>query len=377
MVSTRAKSRKGLESQACEQEIPQSVKPDVSHARHVRFESPSESESTTESLFQSRNPPLTRDGGYEPAELPFGTGLRGRTPPLTRGTLVPPENLETELGNAVNRRLEAARTFLSTQEVSHTWGFESQYEQIDDFLRMLSDKKIPCDLQLYETVRLMVKVHHGHISKQSGVIVPYGERKDFVISHRLPTTDPVQRVTTAMALRREDHPPFSIKAHADDAQFFRELNGDDDIGEMLRLNQRKAYTKGLFDTGFAAKKGPEEAFDERATERGRQAAALQIALQSFAGGLIQHYGDQDHRVMDFPKEPVPDAVDPVLSSSVSDSMRRATEQLRKRKCYDKDGMRKFHSISFSTLLPFVITFRKRTDSLTDVDERKQRTEQCI
>lgn len=349
MVSTRAKSRKGW---ATEEETKQSSRTSTG-GRHVRFWE------SAESNLDSTHKPLPR------SRIPLD---REEEPPLDTNNSMAhaPFDLGAQLANAVNHRLEAARSFFSTQEVSHTWDFESRFEEIDGFLRMLSNKKVSCDVRLYETVKLMADVHRGRIQKASGGLLPYGIKgKEMLISTRLPTTNPVERVHTAMELRRQDRPPFTIKLRKDDPQFFSTLHVNDEIGELLRLNQRKAYMKGIFDTGFAANnaEGADETFDARATDRGRQAAALQIALQSFGGCMVQHFGDQDHQVMDWPRAAIPEPVEPVLSPT--DSMQDTLEKLRKRRwdSGNKDKLSKLFSFSLSLSLMRtggVVMYQNRT-----------------
>jgi hypothetical protein len=239
---------------------------------------------------------------------------------------------EIELQATVNDRLKEARLFLADEDLNFHKDFEAKVQEIDDLLRRLSEKEIPCDVQLYEEVKLMMKVHHDRMDTQSGMLVPFNEPKNLPFSRRLPTEDPIQKAMAALAYRKDDHPPFTLKTNSDDTEFWKAINGKDKQGEILRLKQVQACLSSLTEPSSTIKQLPEEDFANRASNRGKQATALQIALQSFARNHEQHFGDKlENRVIDTPKVDVIAPKEPVLSSIGNESINRVAEQIRRRK----------------------------------------------
>ena len=225
-----------------------------------------------------------------------------------------------------DERLEQARIFLSDEDVNVNQGFARRHQEIDAYLRRISDEKIPCDAQVYRDVKNMLFVHKMRMEKQryeGNRPIDYNRLPKH--SQRLGLRDTSKRANFRGAPLREDRPPFTIERKPDQQDFLRAFRADTEQGRALRALEAAAYDATLVDsslvneyleeraTAHETEDDRTERFNIRATKRGRRRAAVQIALRSFARNCEQHFaGGWDHRVVRLPPPPVEEPAEPIM-----------------------------------------------------------------
>ncbi|KAK2767716.1 hypothetical protein FQN54_003874 [Arachnomyces sp. PD_36] len=120
---------------------------------------------------------------------------------------------------------------------------------------------------------------------------------------RLPPSDPSKVTKLQGQLQNNDLFPFTIEEGTDDEAFFASFNDAGDEGTHLRRIDREGFNDIMSCPSLAQRNAslPSETFEERAKKRGRDSAALQLALRMFCRNYEQHYGSlADQRLVDFP-----------------------------------------------------------------------------
>lgn len=234
-----------------------------------------------------------------------------------------------------DERLEQARIFLSDEDVNLNQDFARKHQEIDAYLRRISDEKIPCNAQVYSEVKTMLFVHQMRMDKQryqGNRPIDYSRLPKN--SQRLGLRDTSERASLRGAPLREDHPPFTIERKDDQQDFLRAFRANTERGRALRAREAAAYDATILDSTLvneyyeerAADDEPEEGkierFNVRATKRGRRRAAVQIALRSFARNGEQHFaGGWDHRVVRLPPPPVEEPAEPTMFAPLDKEQR--------------------------------------------------------
>lgn len=222
----------------------------------------------------------------------------------------------------VDERLMQARNFLSDEDFSLSEKYRKHYWEIESLLCTLSDEKIPCDSSLFRQVRDMLRVHKARMDNPTAELV--GSRQLTRYSTRLPTKDPAGMVVARHALRKEDHPPFTIDRKPDHALFVRAFRTNDKAGKRLREVERLAYFQTLKNPSLANEDLEENTYEERALKRGRRRAALQLALRAIGGNEEQTFeAGSTHRIVSLPQPPVVKAEEPRMCQALPESERPA------------------------------------------------------
>ena len=225
-----------------------------------------------------------------------------------------------------DERLEQAKIFLSDEDINVNQGFAQKHQQIDTYLRRISDEKIPCNAQIYREVKSMLLVHKARMDKQryeGNRPTDYGLLPKY--SQRLGLRDTSERAKLRGAPLREDHPPFTIERKSDQIEFLRAFRAKTEQGRALRALEAAAYDETLLDSSLVneyleektvaneTENDKAERFSVRARKRGRRRAAVQIALRSFAQNSEQHFaGGWDHRVVRPPAPPMVEPAEPIM-----------------------------------------------------------------
>lgn len=223
-----------------------------------------------------------------------------------------------------DERLEQAKIFLSDEDVNVNYEFARKHQEIDAYLRRISDEQTPCNAEVYREVKDMVFVHKMRMDKQKyqgNRPIDYNRLPKH--SQRLGLRDTSERASLRGAPLREDHPPFTIERKDDQQEFLRAFRANNERGRALRDLEAAAYNATLLDPALVNEYLEERAeadetedekaerLDTRATKRGRHRAAVQIALRSFARNCEQHFaGGWDHRVVRLPPPPVEEPPEP-------------------------------------------------------------------
>lgn len=140
---------------------------------------------------------------------------------------------------------------------------------------------------------------HVHCNEDKGHISYHGDQS----FPRLPPSDPEREIRLQGQLQNNDLFPFSLEERSDDEAFFAAFNDRGDEGAYLRRLDRDGFNEIMSCPSLASRKPhlPDETFEQRAKKRGRDSAALQLALRLFCGNHEQHYGSlADQRLVDFP-----------------------------------------------------------------------------
>lgn len=225
-----------------------------------------------------------------------------------------------------DERLEQARIFLSDEDVNVNYEFARKHQEIDAYLRRISDEQTSCNAEVYREVKDMLFVHRMRMDKQKyegNRAIDYNRLPKH--SQRLGLRDTSERASLRGAPLREDHPPFTIERKHDQQGFLRAFRANNERGRALRDLEAAAYNATLLDSALVNEYLEERAeadetedhkaerFDTRATKRGRRRAAVQIALRSFARNCEQHFaGGWDHRVVRLPPPPVEEPPEPTM-----------------------------------------------------------------
>lgn len=130
--------------------------------------------------------------------------------------------------------------------------------------------------------------------------VPYDEDQSYP---RLPPSDPARITKLRGQLQNNDLFPFSIEECSDDDAFFAAFKDSGEEGTHLRRLDSDGFNEIMSCPRLARQNSqlPTETFERRARKRGRDSAALQLALRLFCGNYEQHYGSlADQRLVDFP-----------------------------------------------------------------------------
>ncbi|KAI9872827.1 MAG: hypothetical protein M1830_001147 [Pleopsidium flavum] len=252
----------------------------------------------------------------------------GQQVPLTASNLAqlnPRKEKYVQPPATIDERLAQARNFLSDEDVNLCKEFTEFHQLVDDLLRALSEERQQCDVNLYNQVQDMMRVHQRRMNKlkyplaeqvKPGLLRPY--------SSRLPSNDPTAMAQARLAFRKEDHAPFTIDRKPDHARFVRPFRTIDDTGRNLRKIESDAYYQTLLEPGLVNAYVEENSFEQRALKRGRRRAALQKALRAFADNREQHFkGGWMHRVVSLPQPPAATFNEPQMSQSALESERPA------------------------------------------------------
>jgi len=225
----------------------------------------------------------------------------------------------------VDERLMQARNFLSDEDFSLSEKYRKHYWEIESLLCTLSDEKIPCDSSLFRQVRDMLRVHKARMIRLDNPIAELVDSRQLTrYSTRLPTQDPAGMEVARHALRKEDHPPFTIDRKPDHAQFVRAFRTDDKAGKRLREVERLAYFQTLKNPSLANEDLKENTYEERALKRGRRRAALQLALRAIGGNEEQTFeAGSTHRIVSLPQPPTVKAEEPRMCQALPESERPA------------------------------------------------------
>lgn len=138
---------------------------------------------------------------------------------------------------------------------------------------------------------------------------------------RLPPSDPAKVTKLQGQLQNDDLFPFSLEEGSDDEAFLAAFNDSGDEGTNLRRFDRDGFNEVISCPSLAARNPdlPDETFEQRAKKRGRDSAALQLALRLFCRNYEQHYGSLvDQRLVDFPPTLTP-RIKQLKESSVRDA----------------------------------------------------------
>lgn len=225
-----------------------------------------------------------------------------------------------------DERLEQARIFLSDEDVNVNYEFARKHQEIDAYLRRISDEQTSCNAAVYREVKDMVFVHKMRMDTQKyegNRAIDYNRLPKH--SQRLGLRDTSERASLRGAPLREDHPPFTIERKDDQQEFLHAFRAKNERGQALRDLEAAAYNATLFDSALVNEYLEErveadetenhkaERFDTRATKRGRRRAAVQIALRSFARNCEQHFaGGWNHRVVRLPPPHVEEPPEPTM-----------------------------------------------------------------
>lgn len=205
-----------------------------------------------------------------------------------------------------------------------TRDFEIHHKQIDDYIRKLADDEIECDVGVYKQVRNMLRVHQARTDKLKN---PDLERTQHLpaalLSQRLSLGEIDDRTAIPGAPLRDDLPPFTIEGPANQDLFRQTLRGSTSQGQKLRGLENEGYREVLRDPSVVndvleerVSMSQDEIFNIRATKRGRQRAAIEISLRSFATNDEQHYqGGWQHNYLRLPSEPLVRRPESVLTVS--------------------------------------------------------------
>lgn len=225
----------------------------------------------------------------------------------------------------VDERLMQARNFLSDEDFSLSEKYRKHYWEIESLLCTLSDEKIPCDSSLFRQVRDMLRVHKARMDQLDNPTAELvGSRQLTRYSTRLPTKDPAGMVVARHALRKEDHPPFTIDRKPDHTLFVRAFRINDKAGKRLREVERLAYFQTLKNPSLANEDLEENTYEERALKRGRRRAALQLALRAIGGNEEQTFeAGSTHRIVSLPQPPTVKAEEPRMCQALPESERPA------------------------------------------------------
>lgn len=154
---------------------------------------------------------------------------------------------------------------------------------------------------------------HVHYEEDEEYI-PYNEDQTYP---RLPPSDPARVTKLRGQLQNNDLFPFSIEEYSDDDAFFAAFNDSGDEGTYLRRLDSDGFNEIMTCPSLARRNPrlPNETFEQRAKRRGRESAALQLALRLFCGNYEQHYGSlADQRLVDFPPTLASEAKEPKKTS---------------------------------------------------------------
>ena len=220
----------------------------------------------------------------------------------------------------VNEKLNQMRVFLSDEDINQDRDFEKHHKAVEKFLRKILDDKVECDVMLYNRVREMLQVHQSRMDSQhyqsciNARIVPIAP-----FSRRLALD--ASRASILGVPLREDRPPFTIERPIDQSLFLDQLHGRTSRGEELQKIESQGHSEVL--TNLTTIKdaldenglpNQEDIFNVRARKRGRQRAAIELALRSFASNHEQNYvGGWQYNFVRLPPKPQPRRPKSVLS----------------------------------------------------------------
>lgn len=241
-------------------------------------------------------------GPHDP--LTFGN-LDGWNGPSETYVLPPP---------TVEDRLKQALNYLSDEDANLCMKFPEQHRQVEDFLRTLAKDKTPCDSGLYRQVRAMLDIHRDRMDKLHDPVPDHVDTTLLIPwSARLPSGHPEAKAAAHETFRRDDHAPFTLDRKHDQADFVRSLRSKDKDGETIRKAERIAYSQAMQSRKYVVEEVDGTSFEKRAKARGRRRAAVQNALNMFAGNEEQQFeGGWLHRVVSLPQPPISGPEEPQM-----------------------------------------------------------------
>lgn len=197
----------------------------------------------------------------------------------------------------VHDRLNQARIFLSDEDVYLTPEFDIRHNQIDNYIRKLADDQIECDVGVYNEVQDMLRVHEARMKKLKNQGLEWTEHLPAAsLSQRLSLGEIDAQTAIPGAPLRSDHPPFTTERPPNLNLFLRTLHSSGPHGQKLRKIESEGRQEVLRDPSVVNdvleerdSASQDEAFEILARRRGRQRAATEIALRSFATNEEQHY----------------------------------------------------------------------------------------
>ncbi|MCJ1470925.1 hypothetical protein MMC07_009573 [Pseudocyphellaria aurata] len=212
-------------------------------------------------------------------------------------------------GTTVNERLNQARIFLSDEDVNTSLSFEIHHKRIDNYLRKLAEEEVECDVNVYNEVQCMLRVHKTRIDKQKHLNLNFFEHVPAArLSQRLSLGELDDRTAITGGPLQDDNPHFSTQRPPNLSLFLKNLHDDTTLGQKLRKLEGQGYQEVIKNPSVVNEvlevresMNQHKMFDIQARKRGRRRAAIQIALQSFATNDEQHYqGSWQHNVLRLP-----------------------------------------------------------------------------
>lgn len=210
---------------------------------------------------------------------------------------------QNQIRRAIDEKLLQAGNFLSDEGAHSHPEFTSRLEDIDEFLQLIAAEKIKYDTELYDKIQAAVEVHRSRINRQKVENIKQ-PNNPHLQSKRLSLLDTSERGRLRGAPLRPDHPPFTLERPADQNLFIKALHGPpapiepgvkDRQAELLDI-EHAGFLETLSNPSLVHERLEEnelqtrdQKFNIRARKRGRQRAAVRMALRSFATNVEQHY----------------------------------------------------------------------------------------
>ncbi|KAI9799899.1 MAG: hypothetical protein M1833_003821 [Piccolia ochrophora] len=226
---------------------------------------------------------------------------------------------------AVNDTLARSRNFLSDEDQHSHRPFAERCRHILDFLEIVAEKRIPCDMQLYRHTQEMLRIHETRLSNEDRPMASHTDLNYVpALKTSLRPTNQLARDDLSWALRKEDRPPFTLYRHRDQTRFLAALKEPYDSLKPNRLREleRRAYEETLLDPSKIKDKKGGATFEDRAINRGRHRAALQIALRTLASNDEQRFGGSWwHRVVQLSLAVDPRPPEPIMALPLPENER--------------------------------------------------------
>ncbi|EKD12574.1 hypothetical protein MBM_09143 [Drepanopeziza brunnea f. sp. 'multigermtubi' MB_m1] len=155
-----------------------------------------------------------------------GTSPTGPDPNEYKGHPQPPPD----------ERLESAFNFLADEDSDRHLDFDSRVGEIEEYVKHLEDRKIPCSEQLLKDVKVMTAVHREWAQRRTDP--PPDSNCDNSRPARQPFSTRLISIQTAKALKaqraaagtdkqaREDHAPYSAFREDDHGEFLAAMRKD-------------------------------------------------------------------------------------------------------------------------------------------------------